>query len=256
MLTFRRVNTALLLIFLSLNLTNLFFDTGYFPYIALFSVYFFLVARGSSRICSAYHFPVKCAGSKEHKALSLTFDDGPDPVMTPRLLEVLDRHNVKGAFFCTGTNVLKHPELIREMAENGHLIGNHTFHHGFMFDLKPAFLMVREIRKTNDAIHASCGQFPVFFRPPYGVTNPAMKRALKKTKLIPVGWSIKTSDTSGPSPEKLMKKLRNAGNGDIILLHDRVRNLPEVLDAFIRERKENGWIFERTDVLLFPEKKC
>ncbi len=196
---------------------------------------------GSARISSGFYTKVICKGEVSSKFISLSFDDGPSPGQTERILEVLQKHNVKAAFFCIGKNAQNNPSLINKIFSEGHLIGNHSFSHGFWFDLLSKRKMKEEIYKTNNLISELTGKQMKFFRPPYGVTTPVLAKVVKETGMFAVGWSVRTFDTAAKdNKEKIRRKLKNINPGDIILFHDHVQCLPEVLDEFIVEMKSES----------------
>ena len=103
------------------------------------------------------------------KAVALTFDDGPDPIHTPRILNILEENNIKATFFLIGSKIETYPELVKRIYEEGHIIGNHTFSTP-SYTLWNSNKIYEDIRKTNDIIYKITGKFPFFFRPPSGVT--------------------------------------------------------------------------------------
>ena len=99
-----------------------------------------------------------CSGATDQKEIALTFDDGPDPQLTPQVLEVLAEFDAKGTFFCIGSKVAASPELLQHMDSEGHLLGNHTFSHSHFFDFFPAAKVKAELARTNDQIQQTLGK--------------------------------------------------------------------------------------------------
>ena len=222
-----------------------FFITGF---ILLFATGQFL---GSINVCSGFYLDVFCKGNPASNSISLSFDDGPHPEQTPIILDILKRQNIKAVFFCIGNNAKNYPELVKRIENEGHIIGNHSFLHSFWFDLLSKKKMKEEIVNTNLLIQDLINKKMNFFRPPFGVTTPVLARAIKETKMVPVGWSLRTLDTTAKgNPEKIVRKLNKVKSGDLILFHDHVKELPEVLDSFISKMKNQNMQIVRPDELL------
>ena len=132
----------------------------------------------SASISSGVYLKALCKGSPARKAVALTFDDGPDEVMTPKVLDVLKRHGVQAMFFVVGEKAEKYPEIIRRIKEEGHEIGCHTFTHSPFFPLRAKEYVMAEIAMTDDVALLHTGSRMRFFRPPFGVTNPVIGKAV------------------------------------------------------------------------------
>lgn len=207
-------------------------------FLFLYSVGLFL---GSAKVCSGFYTDVICKGESSQNAISLTFDDGPSKGNTEKILDVLKKHNVKASFFCIGNKVQNDPDLINKINNEGHIIGNHSFSHDIWFDLYSKKRMKEEIFKTNNLISEIIGKQMKYFRPPYGVTTPVLAKAMKETGMLPLGWSVRTFDTTAKGRgEKIMKRLQKVKSGDIILFHDHVDCLPDILDKFITQMKSDA----------------
>lgn len=160
------------------------------------------------------------------KDLALTFDDGPNPAWTPRLLEILAAHNVKASFFMVGRFAQTEPALVRQVAAAGHLIGNHTWSHPNL--ARTSSRVVRdELARTSDTLAQILGRPTRFFRPPYGARRPFALRTARGLGMTSVTWNAMTSDWADPSADhiaaELSKKIgRNqyAGYASNIVLHD------------------------------------
>jgi len=184
------------------------------------------------------------------KMVALTFDDGPS-IETSRILDILKREKVEAAFFCIGKNVQSQPELIKRWEEENHLIGNHSYNHGFHFDWKSAVAMREEIEKTNKTIENITGKKPRLFRPPYGVTNPNLAKAIKSSQMHSIGWSVRSYDTTARDPEKLLARiLKQTNSGDVILLHDSMKITADILTDLIAAIRSKGFSFARVDKLF------
>lgn len=184
------------------------------------------------------------------KHIALTFDDGPAQE-TAAILDILKAQNVPATFFMIGKNATAHPELVQRWHEEGHLIGNHSYEHGFNFDWKSAAAMVAELEQTNGAIRSITGQTPRLFRPPYGVTNPNVAKSVKQMGMKSIGWNIRSFDTTAKDPDALLQRiLSRLRGGDIILLHDSMPITRQVLTSLIEEARGRGFSFVRVDELL------
>lgn len=177
------------------------------------------------------------------KSVTLTFDDGPN-TETAAILDILREKNVKACFFCIGTRVEKTPELVKRMHDEGHIVGNHSYSHSYSFDWKSPENMLNDIHKCNSSIKDVIGKEPLLFRPPYGITNPNLYRAVKKSKMYSIGWSLRSFDTTIKSKDRLMKKIiTNLKGGDIVLLHDSQTITREILTELIDTAREKGFTF-------------
>jgi peptidoglycan-N-acetylglucosamine deacetylase len=185
-------------------------------------------------------------GPEDAEGVALTFDDGPSPEHTPKILDMLDAAKVKAAFFIIGRKAAEHPDVVRAIAARGHAIGLHSFGHDRLFSLRSLRFVRDDLRRGLEAIEAITGERPVMFRPPIGHTNPRIAKAADELGLIVVGWSVRALDGVGQArPEsvaaRVTKRLRR---GAIVLLHDAaerddrepasLRALPEILSAMQR----------------------
>jgi len=216
-------------------------------FVTLFITGLFL---GSVYIGSGFYIDVVCRALPEQRAIALTFDDGPHPDQTEKVLEVLRKHDIKACFFCIGKNADAYKDLLKKIDAEGHIIGNHSFSHAFWFDLFPLKKMREEIVNTNILISEVIGKNMRLFRPPYGVTTPNLAKAIKRTGMVPVGWSLRTFDTVAKGDiKKISKKLNRVKPGDVVLFHDHSVNLPEILNEFIIQLKKNNIEIIRFDEL-------
>jgi len=169
--------------------------------------------------CS-YYLPVISKGSRKEQAVALTFDDGPDPAVTPRLLDLLDRYSVKATFFVTGLNTERYPEIIHAILSRGHTIGNHSYHHSPFLMLKGRRVIHREVESAHD-LFKQFGIVPLAFRPPVGITNPHLWPILLKLGMYCVNFSCRAGDMGNRRIRNLAQRvLRRVRPGDIVLLHD------------------------------------
>lgn len=178
---------------------------------------------------------------KEEKAVYLTFDDGPIPEMTPWILDILDRYDVKATFFMVGDNIRKHPEEFKMVKERGHRLGNHTFNHlkGFGHTTEE---YIANVEKANEYLHTN------LFRPPHGhMLWPSFFRLKKDYKIIM--WDLVTRDYSKwmDGPRVLKNVKRYTRNGSIITFHDSLKSKGKIeyaLPKAIEWLKAQGYEFK------------
>jgi peptidoglycan/xylan/chitin deacetylase (PgdA/CDA1 family) len=231
-------------------------DYAYFMHGASFwwlagviGVYINLLVLGTIFIQWNFYIPSLNKGNKK-QLVALSFDDGPAQE-TAAILDVLKAEGVEAAFFSIGKNAVAQPALVKRWDEEGHAVGNHSYHHGFNFDWKSAKAMAVEMEETNTAIKNIIGRTPKLFRPPYGVTNPNLAKAVKRTGMHSIGWSVRSFDTAAKDPQELLERiLLKVEGGDIILLHDSMPITREILTSLIRRLREKGFTFARLDKML------
>ena len=157
----------------------------------------------------------------EAPTIVLSFDDGPDPDVTPHVLDILDRHGAKASFFVIGERAIRNPELVRETLARGHSIENHTYHHPWSFAAWTPGAMMRELMSAQSAIIKTCGEAPIFFRAPAGLRNPLLDPVLAQLDLSLVSWSKRAYDGVQRCPEKALSRLTHKmAPGQILLMHD------------------------------------
>lgn len=169
---------------------------------------------------SGFILPVVSRGRTGRSAVALTFDDGPDPATTPALLQLLDRHGVRGAFFVIGERAGQYGHLISAIVERGHDIGNHSYSHDPFLMLRRTERLLREISSTQTLLRRF-GISPLAFRPPVGIANPKLDQVLRKAGLYCVIFSCRAGDFGNRWIHGLAGKiLKKVKADDIILLHD------------------------------------
>ena len=184
---------------------------------------------------------------QEDKKIAITFDDGPDAVFTPALLDGLKQRNVKASFFVIGQEAEKYPELIQRMKEEGHLIGNHTYHHVELTRVD-AQTEQKEIEMTNEVLEQITGERPVFLRPPYGSWR---EEILQDMEMLPVKWNIDPLDWCTKSTGEIVRKVvTQAEENGIILLHDCYGPSVEAGLQIIDTLTEAGYRFVTVDELI------
>jgi len=152
--------------------------------------------------------------------IALTFDDGPNPAVTPRLLDLLDRHEAKASFFLIGERVAARPSIAREIRARGHAVGNHTFDHKNLTFCSRARISI-ELERCDEAIEAATGHKPRWMRPPFGYRSPLLGNVVRERGGAGVVmWSRSARDWNPQPAAKVIHRLRRVRGGDIVLLHD------------------------------------
>ena len=159
-------------------------------------------------------------GPRDRMEVALTFDDGPNPPYTDRILDICERYDIRATFFCVGLNADAQPDLIARMKEQGHSFGNHTFSHPFLPELSHAEL-AEQVERTAECIAGAGGVSPALFRPPYGSRTPEVLGWLARLDPTVVLWDVEAADWSMPGAEVIADSvLRQTRPGAIVLLHD------------------------------------
>lgn len=182
------------------------------------------------------------------KKIALTFDDGPHPYYTLQLLKGLRKRNVKVTFFITGKNAEAYPEIVKEIYEDGHLIGNHTYSHT-QYSSRNEESFKQEILRTNEVIREITGEDTIYVRPPYGSWN---KEFEKELNMFPVLWTIDPKDWCSSDVAGIVRRVcSKAEENEIILMHDQYKSTVTAALKVIDELTEEGYEFVTVDELLF-----
>ncbi|MEP6735177.1 MAG: polysaccharide deacetylase family protein [Chryseolinea sp.] len=244
------VNIAFIVLLTSLIALNQKYEVPLVSYGILGLIYAGVQAYGSSVLSAEFFVPVKWKGQQQN-AIAITFDDGPIPGKTDNILDILAAHKVHAAFFCIGNRASNNPSLVNKIHHAGHLVCNHSYWHRYTFDLQTSSAIGKELDDTNTLIHSLIGLKPVFFRPPYGVTNPMVAKAILRRKITTIGWSVRSFDTVINDGQDLLKKItRNLKGGDIILLHDDGKMTTDILPSLLDHINTTGLKIVRLDELL------
>ena len=179
-------------------------------------------------------------GSGTRPEVALTFDDGPHPVFTPLVLDILARYRIRATFFCVGLCAIAYPELVARIATEGHAIGNHTWSHPYLPDLTRDEV-VRQVDATGQVLGAVAGTAPVMMRPPYGSRTPAVLRWLADRDLTMVLFDVDAQDWTTPGTDAIVAAVTSAAApGSIVLMHDAggdrtqtVAALPRIVEALL-----------------------
>lgn len=186
--------------------------------------------------------------SKESKKIALTFDDGPHPYYTEQLLKGLKERDVKVTFFITGKSAEAYPEIVKEIYEDGHLIGNHTYNHT-QLSSRNEEKFKEEIIKTNEVIKEITGEDTIYIRPPYGSWN---KEFEKELNMFPVLWTIDPLDWCSSNVSCIVNTVcTKAEENAIILMHDQYKTTVTAALEIVDRLQKEGYEFVTVDELLF-----
>ena len=186
--------------------------------------------------------------STEKKKIALTFDDGPNPQYTPEMLAALKERNVKATFFLLGEEVEKYPEIVKQIQEEGHLIGNHSYKHEQLSKL-PMEQACSQVSRTNELIYGITGVYPSYLRPPLGDWHEKLDC---EVNMVEVLWDVDTLDWSSQNHAKIVQKvLKNVQENDIILMHDGYETSVTAAKEIIDTLQKQGYEFVTVDQLLF-----
>jgi peptidoglycan-N-acetylglucosamine deacetylase len=225
--------------------------TGAAAYGWLLLIYVSVLFCGSYFIRWNFFLKSVNAANTSERVVALTFDDGPSGEETVRILDILKDNRVEAAFFCIGKNMAGRESLVRRMLEEGHVIGNHSYSHHHYFDFFSARKMGIDMQRMSQSCLDITGLSPRFFRPPYGVTNPNLKKAVFKGGFISIGWSIRSYDTVIRNEDRLLDRiLSSLKPGAILLLHDGPEITPLILTRLLKGIADKGYRTIRLDKMI------
>ncbi len=189
--------------------------------------------------------------------VAMTFDDGPHPVHTPRLLGMLRGWGIKATFFLIGKNVATHPGIVRDIVAEGHEVGNHSWSHPALGRLPDAAVR-EELRRTHDAIHRACGVAPLVFRPPYGsLTIPQQEWIAREFGYPSVFWSVDPNDWKDRNSSVVSSRILAATRpGSIILAHDIHPTTVSAMPATLPVLAKRGLKFLTVSQLMLAERSA
>lgn len=231
---------SFILFYLFCNVFIYAFHGSFWVYLACFVAFSAVVVWGSFAIELGYFVNSITNKRTRTKEVALTFDDGPTE-FTPRFLDLLKEHQIKATFFCIGKQIEKYPETFQRIIDEGHTIGNHTFSHSNSTGFLSASSMLKEI-ESCDEVMKNIGNIKTdLYRPPFGVTNPNIAKAIKRARKISIGWNVRSLDTITDDENKIYKRItRTLKKGSIILLHDTSEKTYRVLVdllVFLEDKK-------------------
>ncbi|WP_223609006.1 polysaccharide deacetylase family protein [Chryseobacterium sp. OSA05B] len=229
-----------ILFYLFCNVFIYAFHGSFWVYLAGFLAFSFVVVWGSFDITLGYFVNSITHKRTKINEVALTFDDGPTE-FTPKFLDLLKEHQVKATFFCIGKQIEKYPETFQRIIAEGHTIGNHTLSHSNNTGFLSTSKMAEEIEKCDEIILKTGHIKTDLYRPPFGVTNPNIAKAIKRTHKKSIGWNVRSLDTITEDEKKIYKKVtKGLKKGSIILLHDTSEKTYKVLVdllLFLKDKK-------------------
>jgi peptidoglycan-N-acetylglucosamine deacetylase len=216
----------------------------------LLLIYVTVLFCGSYFIRMDFYMQSICSLKTDEKLVAITFDDGPDEYSSP-ILDILKENHAEAAFFLIGKKISGKDELINRLVREGHIIGNHSFSHHPLFDFFSSRRMLYDLEKMNEQVKKITGFTPRFFRPPYGVTNPHVKKAVLLGGFRSVGWSIRSYDTVIKNRQRLLNRIISGLKpGAILLLHDSSETTVSVLPDLLKAIREKGYEIARLDKMI------
>lgn len=235
---------------LSLLLCFLFFrESAYFWTIIIVITILFSIILSFGILFLRFEYFYPAIYKNASQDVILTFDDGPDPVYTAQVLDILRKHEIKALFFVIGKKAMEHPELIRRMIDEGHEIGNHTQNHPIFFAMYSRKKIAAEIDEAAKNLAELTQKEIRLFRPPIGYMNPSIASQLKKRKLNVLGWNVRSYDSFKNEEQLLTRLIRLTKKGSIVLMHDNLAHTSAVLEAYIQRAQSNGIIFAKQEQL-------
>lgn len=194
-------------------------------------------------------------GNTEQPVIYLTFDAGYENGSTAKILDTLQKHNVKGAFFLVGNYIERNPDLVRRMVDEGHIVGNHTMHHYDMSKIQDFDAFSKELSDLEALFQETTGQeLPKYYRPPQGVYSEENLKAAQKLGYKTVFWSLAyvdwNNDRQPTREEAFSKLLPRIHNGAVVLLHSTSKTNGEILDELLTRWEEMGYKFSTLDELF------
>ena len=213
-----------------------------------FILLFFIWA--SADIRSGIYLRCICRGNRMEKAVALTFDDGPDPIHTPRILDILEENNIKATFFLIGSNIETYPELVKRIYDEGHIIGNHTVDHICMPEASEEEIK-EDVMELHTALYNKFNYEMKYIRPPKGEYSEKTVAYTNTLGYKTVMWSFAYDDwdenKQGREEYGKNKILDNVHNGEVMLLHSTSKDNSNILDYCIKQIKSMGYEFKSLD---------
>lgn len=211
-------------------------------------VLFFLIIIYLIGCMQQGYVPAMGSVQEGKKKIALTFDDGPHPHYTQQLLDGLRERNIKATFFVTGEHASLHPDVIAQMKEDGHVIGNHTYSH-MQLNRSNREKFKEELMKTNEVIESITGEEVVYVRPPYGSWD---KRLEDELNMFPVLWTLDPLDWCSDNVGTIVRKvLSKAKENDIVLMHDYYPSSVTAAFQIVDELQKQGYEFVTVEEILF-----
>ena len=242
MLNFRNTNIAFALLLMALMVFDIIFNVPFYVYLLLVISYLSFLFYGSYFVHSQFYMKTICKADINEKKIAFSFDDGPLEQHTPQILHILKTYNIKAAFFCIGKNAAANRELLSQVHHQGHTIGSHSYTHGYGFDLLSSKNMHKDLEQMHQLVKEALGIEMKWFRPPYGVTTPNLKKAVEAMNYTAIGWNVRSMDTIAKNETTLLQKLqRSLKPGSIFLFHDTAAITVSILPRFIEQVQQAGY---------------
>jgi peptidoglycan/xylan/chitin deacetylase (PgdA/CDA1 family) len=188
--------------------------------IALSLLHIPLFVWGFGNIRSGFFGKVRCCKPEDNTRIALTFDDGPDPDLTPEVLSLLKAYEVSATFFLIAQKAKKHPDIVRSIIDNGHIIACHDLNHSIWSNFRMTKQLLNDIAQACLIIKEVSGLTPLFYRPPVGLMNPHVPKAIKILGMTIIGWSKSAKDMGNRNAQNIKKIGQLAHPGDIVMMHD------------------------------------
>ena len=217
----------------------------------LFFLFIGVLSWGSFDVRLSFFTPIisKAPYPKNH-TIALTFDDGPTD-FTPQVLDLLKKYNAKATFFCIGTQLETHPKIVQRIFEEGHCLGNHSYSHPTKMGFLPVEEVFKEIEGCEQVFLNQLNFKPNYYRPPFGVTNPNIAKALKRFDYKVIGWSNRSLDTVLKSEQAIFDRVyKKVKSGDIVLMHDTALKNVLALELLLKQLSVDNYTFVTIDELL------
>lgn len=209
-----------------------------------------LIAQHKNELIHGIRYHKLMHGDLHKKQIALTFDDGPHPKFTPKLLAFLKQQKVKATFFVVGEMAEKYPWLIREEIADGHSVGNHTYHHVNLTKIPPEYVAT-ELKACGEVLAKITGKPPHLFRPPGGDYDRDVAEISEALGYTIVLWTDDPGDYAKPGDKVISQRLlKRVSNGGIILIHDGIQQTLDDLPQFIATMRKRGFEFVTIDEML------
>jgi peptidoglycan/xylan/chitin deacetylase (PgdA/CDA1 family) len=248
---FKIINTVIIFLLCGALVLTFFGLTSFWYVLTFIILYLLFLLTVSTNV--RFNFFVNSISENRNiinKQVAITFDDGPVE-NTLEILKVLKKYEVKAGFFCIGKHIEAQPEIFRKIIEENHLVGNHTYSHTRKMGALPVSTLVREIEECNRIAEETAGIKMNLFRSPFGIVSPKTQKALQKTGMQSIGWSIRSFDAVLSSEEIILNRIKKRLKpGAVILLHDNNAKTVNILEQLLLFLKNNQYEVVRPDKLL------
>ncbi len=238
-------------LFVTLLIIFIILSVEWWFYVLIFLVFIGLTSWGSFDIRLNYFVKAYSNNPNEKfKKIALTFDDGPHE-MTVKILDLLLKYNARATFFCIGNQIEKYPEILQRVIDEGHVVGNHTLSHSKSFGFFSTSQVKEEVEQTDTLLQNKTNKKPLLFRPPFGVTNPSVAKAIAETGHYVIGWNIRSLDTVIEDEDKIFQRIKKKVRpGSIVLLHDTSLKTVNVLERLLLFLQSENYEIITVDKLL------